>query len=258
VAVRASGVPRADVFFTSKVGPYLALGGAEAWAQLNRTLATTGLAYVDLLLIHWPDCESGGGAASCAAPTAEPACAFGAPTYSARECRLATWRALLDIWRAGFARAVGVSNFNETHLQEIADAGLALPSVNQIPYNIYRSSAQAGVVAWCAAHGVLVNGYSPFGVVDRRTYAAPCAPRLLDDAVVVAAAAAHGTTPANVVLAWHAALGIVFNPRSQNAAHLLENAGTGASPWWDVKLTPAELAALSSRPQCSQVINPSM
>ena len=258
IAVRASGVPRKDVFFTSKVGPYLALGGADVWIQLNNTLNTTGLAYVDLLLIHWPDCMSGGGASACAAPTTEPACEYGAPTYSATACRLATWRAMVEIWNAGLARAIGVSNYNSTHMQEIADAGLPLPSVNQIPYNIYHSSVQADTVAWCGAHGVLVNGYSPFGVTDRRTFTAPCPPLLLGDSVLVATAAAHGTTPANVVLAWHAALGIVFNPRSQNAAHLLANAGTGADSWMDVDLTAAEGTALSARPQSGQATNPTV
>jgi 2,5-diketo-D-gluconate reductase A len=96
-----------------------------------------------------------------------------------------------------------------------------------------------------------VNGYSPFGVTDRHSFAAPCADTVLADPVVVAIAASHRATPAAVILAWHAALGIVVNPRSQNAAHMAENLGVGAAaPWWTVSLTPAEVAKLSSRPQC--------
>jgi diketogulonate reductase-like aldo/keto reductase len=246
IAARASGVPRAELFFTSKVGPFLPLGYAESWAQLNTTLAVTGLGYVDLLLIHWPDCSGG---SSCATPTSEPACAFGARGYNATACRLRTWAALVDIFDAGLARAIGVSNYNATHLQEIADAGLPLPAVNQIPFFSYKSSAQAGTIAWCAARGVVVNGYSPFGVPDRRTYAPPMSVTPLVDPVVGAVAAAHATTPANVILAWHFQQGVVFNPRSQNAAHFVENLGLGALPWWAVSLSASEMAALSSRPQ---------
>ena len=51
------------------------------------------------------------------------------------------------------------SNYNSTHLQEIIDAGLPLPAVNQIPFHLFHSSVQAETIAFCVAHGVLVNGY---------------------------------------------------------------------------------------------------
>jgi len=143
VALRASGLARADVFFVSKVGPYLALGYGATWAQLNTTLAVTALDFVDLLLVHWPDCESGGG---CATPTAEAACQFGTAAYDAAACRLKTWRALVDILGAGKARAIGVSNFNATHLQEIKDAGLPLPAVNQCAPQSSRGPADSARV----------------------------------------------------------------------------------------------------------------
>jgi diketogulonate reductase-like aldo/keto reductase len=249
-SLAASGRARSDVFFTSKVGPYLAMGGAEATEQFHGILQATGLSFVDLLLVHWPSCvPSEGGSACPNATSSEPVCQVGGAAYDAAACRLDTWRALVAIWKSGGARAIGVSNYNASHLQEIKDAGLPLPAVNQIPYNIYSSSKQDETVAWCAAHNVLVNGYSPFGVPDHRTFFPPQSRTVFEDPVVVAIAAAHATSPAEVILAWHYQLGVVFNPRSMNAAHILENLGATATPWWTINLSAAEMAQLSSRPQ---------
>jgi len=249
-ALRAAGLPRAGFFFTSKVGPYLALGAAEAAAQFAGVLAATGLAYVDLLLIHWPSCVPADGGSACPnATSVEPECVVGGAAYDARACRLGTWRALVDIWQSKGARAIGVSNYNASHLQEIKDAGLPLPAVNQIPINVYSSSKQAATIAWCKENGVLVNGYSPFGVPDHKTFSPPQSPTVFADPVVVAVAAAHNTSPAAVILAWHYQQGIVFNPRSMNAAHMLINLGISGVPWWELALTAEEMAQLSTRPQ---------
>ena len=69
-AMRGSGLPRERLFLTSKVGPYLPLGFADAKAQFATTLSVTGLAYVDLLLIHWPDCVVAG------CESQDPACDY--------------------------------------------------------------------------------------------------------------------------------------------------------------------------------------
>ncbi len=220
------------------------MGYNETLAQASAILSVTGLSYVDLLLIHWPDCTSGGGCSGADSISTDPPCIFGAPTYDAAACRLSTWRALVSVWKAGGARAIGVSNFNVTHLQEIAAAGLPLPSVNQCPFYLYHAAAQADLMAYCAANGILFNGYSPFGVVDRRTFPPPMSPTVLEDPVAVAIAAAHGRSVAEVLLAWQAGLGMVVNPRSQNAAHMLENLAFA-----DIQLTAAEVAQLNSRPQ---------
>ena len=223
-AVRASGVPRQSIFYTSKVGSYLPMGFADTKAQLATTLAVTEQAYVDLLLVHWPTCVTPG----CEA-TAEPACNYRAATYDEKACRLETWRAMVEIWRSGSARAIGVSNFNTTHLQEIADAGLPLPSVNQMPFNLWhsRDAAPGGLLDFCRARNITYNGYSPFAVPDRHVYPG-FPPTLVQDEALVAIAAAHQRSPAEVALAWQWQLGIVVNPRSQNAAHQWQNLNYGA------------------------------
>lgn len=235
-----SGLPRDQIFLTSKVGPYLPLGGAEAKAQFFTTLKVTGLSYVDLLLIHWPTCVT----STC--NSSEPSCQFGAATYDEKECRLATWRALVDIFNAGQAKAIGVSNYNTTHIQEIIDAGLILPSVNQVPFNLWHSAdaKQGGLLSFCKQHAIVYNGYSPFGVPDRNVYNPPFPKTMLQDAVLLQVATAHGRSPAEITLAWQWQLGIVVNPRSQNAAHQLQNLN-----YFDIVLTQTEMDALNSRPQ---------
>ena len=94
-----------------------------------------------------------------------------------------------------------------------------------------------------------MNGYSPLGVPDHRSYSPPQSPTMLVDPVVMAVAAAHGVSPAVATLAWQYQLGIPFNPRSMNAAHVLENLGLAGTPWWQVQLTPTEMQQMSSRPQ---------
>lgn len=250
-AVRASSVSRQDIFVVSKVGPYLPLGYNETLTQFSNILTSTGLDYIDLVLIHWPDCLGGGGVTGClAANSSDPVCQYSQSSYNAAKCRLNTWDALVTIFKSGKARAIGVSNFNSTNLQEIKDAGRPLPSVNQIPFYIYHSSVQSDTIAWCNANNVLVNGYSPFGVPDRKTFQPPMSITPLVDPIVLSIAATHKTTPANVILAWHYSLNIPFNPRSQNAAHQLENLGSGSTlPWWNLNLSQSELTALNTRPQ---------
>ena len=118
----------------------------------------TRLPYVDLLYVHWPSCSTGDGCTDTGIST-DPACQWGGAAYDERNCRLQTWRAMVQIWRAGGARAIGVSNYNVTHLEEIEAAGLPLPAANQIPFSIYHSAMQAATIAHCAAKGILVNGY---------------------------------------------------------------------------------------------------
>ena len=119
-----------------------------------------------------------------------------------------------------------------------------MPSVNQIPFNLFHSGLQNETIAWNAAHGVVTNGYSPFGKPDHTP------PGTLLDPVAASIATTHGVTTAVVQLAWQWASGIIVNPRSQNARHQLENLGAdGNTPFWELQLSPAETAALWDRPQ---------
>ena len=197
--------------------------------------------YVDLLLNHWPT--------SPASPTVDPLCDPKKPTYDEKGCRLSTWRALVQIWQSGKSKAIGVANYAISHLQEIIDAGMPLPAVNQVPFHLYNAASQLALLAFCKAHNIVLLSYSPFGIPDWHSY--PTGPgqlpasTTLADPVLLQIAAAHApATPAQVVLAWLWALGVPSNPRTMNAAHMRDNlAAIGA-----VTLSAAEVQQLSSRP----------
>jgi len=243
LANKVNNVSRSDLFITSKVGPFLALGYNETIFQYQSIVKALG-SNPDLILIHWPSCSTGGGCTSVDAESTDPPCMWNTSTYNETLCRLSTWKALLDIWKSGGTRAIGVSNYNETHLQEILDANLPLPSVNQIPFHLYASQVQANTIQFCQKNNILVNGYSPFGVPDRQSFKPPFAPTELLDPVVLQLASKYNRTPGEIILAWQNQLGIVVNPRSMNAIHMLNNLN-----YWDITLTTDEINQLNSRPQ---------
>lgn len=238
-AIAASGLPRASVFVTTKVGDNYPLGYDEVTAQFAAALTAMNVSYVDLALIHWPQNK---------APSSDPACNANGGAGNAT-CRLNSWRALVDVFNAGRARAIGVSNYNSSELQEIVDAGLPVPALNQIPLNIYRSSTQAATALTCARWGIALNAYSPLGVPDWHAFptgATGMSATTLADPVVAGIARAHNRTAAAVMINWlWFGLGAVTNPRTRDPAHMAENLFVS----YDFRLTDGEVNALSSRPQ---------
>jgi 2,5-diketo-D-gluconate reductase A len=182
-AVRASGLERADVFVTSKLG-----NGAhapdDARRAFERTLETTGLEYVDLFLIHWP--------------------------LPRRDDYVATWRVLEEFKRDGRARSIGVSNFQIEHLERVAAEADVVPAVNQIELHPYFGNDE--VRAWGEEHGIATEAWSP---IAKGT--------VLRDATVTEIGEAHGRTPAQVVLRWHLQRGSIVFPKSSNLERLREN-----------------------------------
>jgi diketogulonate reductase-like aldo/keto reductase len=128
-ALRDSGVPRVDVFVTTKLPPGNA--GRER-ATIEESLRALGLDYVNLWLIHWP--PRGG-----AAPD--------------------TWRALLDVRDAGQAHAVGVSNYSTAQVDQLIEATGQAPAVNQIPWSPRLFDARR--LEHSRSRGVVLEGYSP-------------------------------------------------------------------------------------------------
>ena len=239
IAMAQSGVPRSDMFLLQKTGSWNPMGYLDTFSQMQVILEQMNVTYVDLLLNHWPT--------STASPTLDTACDPAKPaTYNAKQCRLNTWRAYVEIWGNGTARAIGVANYNATHLQEIIDAGMPLPSVNQLPLHLYTYAAQLETINFCKAHNIIVLSYSPLGIPDWHAYpAAMPSNSTLTDPVVLAIAAAHApATPAQVILSFLWAVGLPSNPRSMSRQHMADNLAAISA----VKLTPAEIAALSSRP----------
>ena len=135
-AVRASGVPRADIFITTKLPPQQA--GRER-QTIAASLGALDTEYVDLWLIHAPPSRGAG---------------------------VATWREFLAVRDEGLARSVGVSNYDAAQLDELVDATGETPAVNQIRWS--PSLYDPRVVAEHRERGVALEGYSPFKTTDLR------------------------------------------------------------------------------------------
>ncbi|EMD35717.1 hypothetical protein CERSUDRAFT_84824 [Gelatoporia subvermispora B] len=131
-AVRRSGIPREQVFLTTKIVGY-EHGYESTLRAVDDSLKLFGVEYLDLFLIH--DATSG------------------------RAKRSETWRALIKARDAGKLRSIGVSNFNVNHLEEIRSAGLETPSVNQIELQPFCQ--QRPIVDYCKQHGIVVQTYCP-------------------------------------------------------------------------------------------------
>jgi len=183
-AVAASGLPRAEVFVTTKLNNGFHRHD-DALAAFDRSLDALGTDYVDLFLIHWP------------LP------AVGLYTEA--------WAALEEIYASGRARAIGVSNFQPAHLDRVLESGTVVPAVNQVEVHPYLR--QDEVRAYGAARGIVTEAWSPLG---RGT--------VLTDPVIANVAARHGVSTAQVVLRWHLQRGDVVFPKSATPERIVQNA----------------------------------
>jgi len=249
-AIQKSGVKREDIFITEKCGPTYPLGYNDTLNQFQVMLKNLNTTYVDLLLIHWPVQDPN---SPPLGQTVDPACQMNSSTYNEVQCRVNTWKALVEIFNAGGARAIGVSNYNESHIQEIINASLPLPSVNQCPFHLYRSSTQRKLKDYCNSLNILWNGYSPLGVPDAKSYPGPdMLPSQLKDPVVNSLATKYKVTAAQIILQWEYALGVATQPRTVNLKRMQENLMA-----FNFSLTNDEINLLLQAPQDWCSIDPS-
>lgn len=248
-ALHASAVPVEEMFVLSKVGSTNPMGYNDTLTQAKEVLADLGLERVDMLLVHWPTALP---SVVNGANSTDPVCGVRSDgfTRDAAACRLSTWRAMLRLWREGSARAVGVSNYNTTHLEEIRAAGLPMPAMLQIPFNPALGRAQAPLREYCRAHNITVVAYSPLGTPDV-PHSRPGGGNLtlLQQPVVTAIAAAHRRSAAQVLLRWSWQQGVLSNPRSVRPAHMVENLRVFEEGEDGFKLTDAEMERISALPQ---------
>jgi 2,5-diketo-D-gluconate reductase A len=182
-AIAASGLPREDVFVTTKLWN-TQQGFDSALAAAEKSLGRLGLDHVDLYLIHWP--------------------------VPSEDRYLDTWRAFERLRREGRARSIGVSNFRVEDLERLRQEAEALPTVNQI--ELHPRLQQAELRAWHADHDVATEAWSPLAQGA-----------LLSDETIEAVAARHGKTPAQAILRWHLQIGNVVIPKSVTPERIREN-----------------------------------
>jgi 2,5-diketo-D-gluconate reductase A len=182
-ALEASGLPREDVFVTTKLWNSQQ-GYDSALAAFDASLGRLGLDFVDLYLIHWP--------------------------VPSEDRFVETWRAFERIHDEDRARTIGVSNFRVEDLERLEAETETLPTVNQI--ELHPRFQQAELRAWHAEHGVATEAWSPLAQGD-----------LLDEPTIVRIAERHGKAPAQAILRWHLQLGNVVIPKSVTPERIREN-----------------------------------
>eukprot|EP00887_Chlorella_sp_A99_P003168 scaffold9.g3168.t1 len=232
-AVAACGVPRDQLFVTSKVSPYEVESGPEqappdalrgpqraliqgtdkARRACEDILQRLGGSYVDLCLVHWP------GVAKTPA---------GSPLNA--HARRETWRVLEDLYRQGRFRAIGVSNYTVAHLRELLGYAEVRPAANQV--ECHPRCPQPELRAFCAEQGIALVAYSPLG-----------AGQLLEEPAVARVARETGLTPAQVLLRWGLQRGLAVIPKSARGEHIRQfDPGVLLAP--AARLSEAQLAAL--------------
>lgn len=183
-AIAATSVPREELFITTKVWNS-DQGFEKTLEAADASLERLGLEYVDLYLIHWLQPKRG--------------------TY------VDTWKALIQLQKDGKAKSIGVCNFTIEALEELyAETGVR-PVINQVETHPYFP--QGELRAYEAEHGILHESWSPLGQGGD----------LLTDPVLVKIAEKHNASVAQVVIAWHLAVGNVVIPKSVTDSRIVEN-----------------------------------
>ncbi|MCV7169551.1 aldo/keto reductase [Mycobacterium manitobense] len=182
-AVKSSGIPRDEVFVTTKLATG-DLGFKSSQDAGRASLERLGLDYVDLYLIHWPAGDHG--------------------KY------VDSWGGLMKLKEDGVTRSIGVSNFHAEHLSNIIDLSFFTPAINQIELHPLLNQAELRAVN--AGYEIVTEAYGPLGVG-----------RLLENPAVTAVAQAHGKSAAQVLIRWSIQLGNVVIPRSSNPERIAAN-----------------------------------
>ncbi|MFC5735941.1 aldo/keto reductase [Cytobacillus gottheilii] len=183
-AIKEAGVPREELFITSKVwnGDQ---GYEETLKAFDTSLEKLGLEYLDLYLIHWP--------------------------VPAQNKYIETWKALEKLYKDGRVRAIGVSNFKEHHLEDLLKDAEITPMVNQVEFHPHLT--QVELRDFCKKHNIQLESWSPLKQGQ-----------LLDEPTIMKIAEKYGKTTAQVIIRWNLQNEVVTIPKSIKENRIISNA----------------------------------
>lgn len=199
-AIAASGIPRGDLFIST------AMTAAEQGFQSSQdacqaALERLGLDYLDLYLVSWPVEENGR--------------------------HIDAWGGIMKSKEVGNVRSIGVANYNPEQLADLIDLSFFTPAIHQI--ELHPRLNQSALRAVDSQYNIVTEAYGPLGTGA-----------LLDNPAITAVAAAHGKSPAQVLIRWNLQLGNVVIPRATTTARLVENADV-----FGFELSDAEMESIN-------------
>ncbi len=188
-AVKLSGIPRGDIFITSKLTNSMH-GYDNTMTSFEQTLRDLGTDYVDMFLIHWPN-----------------------PLQyreTWQQTNAETWKAFEELYEAGKIRAIGISNFRRHHIDELMKTAKIPPAVNQI--RLCPGDTQDDLVAYCKERDILLEAYSPLGT--GKIFSVP---------QMRETAEKYGKSIAQICIRWSLQNGFLPLPKSVNSDRITEN-----------------------------------
>lgn len=198
-AIQENGLSREDIFVTTKV--WNNMQGYETTLEaLETSLSKLNLDYIDLYLVHWP----------------------------VKGKYKETWRALEKVYKEGKVRAIGVSNFNIHHLEDLLADAEVVPAVNQVEFHPHLF--QKELLQYNQDKGIQLEAWSPLGQGN-----------LLQDESLKSIAAKYGKSPAQVILRWDLQVGVITIPKSVNEERIAQNAEL-----FDFQLDAEDMAAIEA------------
>ena len=187
-AIKKSGIPREEFFVTTKVWK-TCMGYEGAKKSFEESLEKLDMDYVDLLLIHWPRPDE---------------------KSDWKKLDIETWKAFEEIYKEERAKAIGVSNFLNHHMQNILDNCEVVPMVNQIEF--HPGYIQKDVVDFDKEHGIVVEAWSPLG-----------RERVFKDELLNKLAQKYGKSVAQICLAFALQMDVVPLPKSSSVERMKQN-----------------------------------
>ncbi|MGX7350874.1 oxidoreductase, aldo/keto reductase [Enterococcus canis] len=205
-AIKESGIPREEIFVTSKL--WNTMHGYENTLEaFDETLTNLGMDYLDLYLIHWPN-----------------------PIKfrdNWEEANAGSWKAMEELYEAGKIKAIGISNFREHHIDALLKTAKITPMVNQI--RLTPGDPQTALVNYCRDHGMLLEAYSPLGT--GKIFEVPEMKELAEK---------HHKTVAQIALRWSLQMGFLPLPKSVHENRIQENADI-----FDFELSGEDMALIA-------------